>query len=86
MLFFMPSRGTRIPQKSLKRPFEEIERLQDELVSEEELAKIHNRARASFLYTLASDTGLAEVMAIYELSRRVGEFIGLSRNDPVDYR
>ena len=47
--------------------YEEIERLQDELVSEEELAKIHNRARASFLYTLASDTGLAEVMAIYEL-------------------
>ena len=36
-------------------------------MSEEELAKVHNRARASFLYTLASDTGLAEVMAIYEL-------------------
>lgn len=49
--------------------YEEIERLQNELVSEEELAKIHNQARASFLFALASNSGLAENMAFYELFR-----------------
>lgn len=49
--------------------YEEIERLQAELVSEEELQKIHNQARASFFSTLASDSGLAKNMAYYELFR-----------------
>lgn len=49
--------------------YEEIERLQNELVSADELVKIHNRARASFFSVLASNSGLAQNMAYYELFR-----------------
>lgn len=47
--------------------FEEIERLQTEPVSQWELEKIVNQAQASFVRGLASASGLAGQLAVYEL-------------------
>ena len=52
-----------------KAIYEEIERLQNELVSEEELKKAQNQIRTAFLFDLASNSDLADKMAYYELFR-----------------
>ena len=44
----------------------ELERLKTELVSETELARIKNQARASLLQTLDSNQGMASLLAEYE--------------------
>ncbi len=45
----------------------EIERLKNELVSEEELSRVKNRARARLIGQLDSNSGLAGQLAAYEV-------------------
>ena len=47
--------------------YEELERLQNELVSERELQRVKNQVRASFIRNLGSAAGLANQLAFYEL-------------------
>ncbi len=47
--------------------YEELERLKTEPVSENELTKVKNQVRASFIRALGSSSGLASQLAFYEL-------------------
>ncbi len=47
--------------------YEEVERLQNEGVTERELEKVKNQVRANFIRSLGSSSGLASQLAFYEL-------------------
>ncbi|UCH25220.1 MAG: insulinase family protein [Trueperaceae bacterium] len=47
--------------------YQEVERLQTDLVDERELEKVKNQVRAGFIRSLASSSGLASQIAFYEL-------------------
>ncbi len=47
--------------------YEELEKLKTELVTERELIKVKNQVRADFIYGLESSSGLADLVAYYEL-------------------
>ncbi len=48
---------------------EEVERLKTELVSEEELKKVKTQAKASLIYQLDSNMGIAQLLANYQVKR-----------------
>lgn len=66
LFYAYPARG-RTNQESEEAIYEEIEKLKNELVSPEELAKAKTRARASLVRQLASNSGLAAQLTFYHV-------------------
>jgi predicted Zn-dependent peptidase len=66
LFYAVPARG-RTNQECEEAIYVEIERLKNELVSSEELAKAKTRARASLIRQLASNSGLAAQLTSYEV-------------------
>jgi len=66
LFYAYPARG-RTNQESEEAIYEEIEKLKNELVSAEELAKAKTRARAGLVRQLASNSGLAAQLTFYQV-------------------
>lgn len=66
LFYAVPARG-HTNEESEEAIYEQIERLRDELVSAEELAKAKTRARASLIRQLDSNSGLAGQLTYYEV-------------------
>ena len=66
LFYAYPARG-RTNQESEEAIYEEIEKLKNELVTPEELAKAKTRARASLVRQLASNSGLAAQLTFYHV-------------------
>ena len=66
-LFFSVAAAGKTNEENEKVMLEEIARLQTELVSEEELERVKQQARASLVQQLSSNTGLAGELANYEV-------------------
>ncbi len=66
-LFLAYSAKGRTSKESEEAIYEEIEKLKNELVSAEELAKAKTRARASLVRQLASNSGLAAQLTFYHV-------------------
>jgi predicted Zn-dependent peptidase len=66
LFYAYPARG-RTNQESEEAIYDEIEKLKNELVSPEELAKAKTRARASLVRQLASNSGLAAQLTFYHV-------------------
>jgi predicted Zn-dependent peptidase len=66
LFYAVPARG-RTNQECEEAIYVEIERLKNELVSSEELAKAKTRARAGLIRQLASNSGLAAQLTFYEV-------------------
>jgi len=66
LFYAVPARG-RTNQECEEAIDSEIERLKNELVSPEELAKAKTRARASLVRQLASNSGLAAQLTFYQV-------------------
>jgi predicted Zn-dependent peptidase len=66
-LFFSVAAAGKTNEENEKAMLEEIARLQDELVSEEELERVKQQARAELVQQLSSNTGLAGALANYEV-------------------
>jgi predicted Zn-dependent peptidase len=66
LFYAYPARG-RTNRESEDAIYEEIEKLKNELVSPEELAKAKTRARAGFVRQLASNSGLAAQLTFFHV-------------------
>lgn len=66
-LFFSVAAAGKTNEENEKAMLAEIERLQAELVSEEELNRVKQRARAQLVRQLSSNSGLARQLASYEV-------------------
>ncbi|MGH9789459.1 MAG: M16 family metallopeptidase, partial [Candidatus Acidiferrales bacterium] len=66
-LFFSVAAAEKTNEENEKVMLEEIGKLQTELVSEEELERVKQQARASLVQQLSSNTGLAGQLANYEV-------------------
>ena len=66
-LFFSVAAAGKTNEENEKAMLEEIGKLQAELVSEEELERVQQEARAALVQQLSSNTGLAGELANYEV-------------------
>ncbi|MDI6447590.1 M16 family metallopeptidase [Anaerobaca lacustris] len=66
LFYAMPARG-HTNQECERAIYDEIERLRNEPVSEQELQKAKTRARAALIRQLDSNSGLAEQLTFYEV-------------------
>lgn len=66
-LFFAVSAAGHTNQENEQAMLAEIERLKTELVSEEELSRVKQRARAELVQQLSSNSGLAGQLATYQV-------------------
>jgi predicted Zn-dependent peptidase len=66
--FSVPNAG-HTPEQMEKATFEEIAKLQKDLISEDELARVKTQTRADFIRGLESNSGLAAALADFETLR-----------------
>ncbi|MBI4462798.1 MAG: insulinase family protein [Acidobacteria bacterium] len=82
-LFFSVAAAGKTNEENEKAMLAEIERLQTELVSEEELARVKQRARADLVRGLSSNGGLAGQLVFYQV--QTGDWRNLFRQlDAID--
>jgi predicted Zn-dependent peptidase len=68
IVFAIPNSG-HTPEAIEKAGWEEIKRLQDELIGDEELARVKTEVRAEFIRGIEDNSGLAGQLAAFEILR-----------------